>query len=104
MGKPNAFLAKMEAAYQARLDRDRELTMQQCQDMAMIALNRAFGFGPERLNEFAKANAEVWADYAEMIVADSEDDRDIEYSKAKVDEVLQRICGKYFTPFAERYK
>lgn len=104
MGKPNAFLARMEASYQQKLDRDRELTVQQCQDMAMIALNRAFGFGPERLRQFAAAYGQVWEDYAEITVTDSKDDKSIIYTKAKVDEVLQRICGPYFVPFDERYR
>lgn len=104
MSKPNTFLTKMEAAYQRKLNRDRELTVQQCQDLTMIALNRAFGFGPERLHQFAAAYGQVWEDYAELTVTDSEDDKSIVYTKAKVDEVLKRICGPYFIPFDERYR
>ena len=48
MAKPSAFLQQIEARHRAELRLQRLFTMQQCEDMALIAANETFGFGPER--------------------------------------------------------
>ena len=41
--------------------------------------------------------------YAEMVLSDAAEDKQIWYSKGKVDHELRRVCGKYFVPWEERY-
>lgn len=76
-------------------------TRQTMMDCAMIALNREFGFGADRLIRFQDAVKKVYCDFAEVWNAD---DPDTEYARAKLDEALKRICGQYFAPWEERYQ
>ena len=106
MGKPNKvnpFLAKMEARYEQHLKQQRIFTIQQCKDIALMAAGDEFGFGPERAKRLADAFDKTFMEYALTVVKDAKGDRDLWYTKAKIDERLKKICGKYFKPWSERY-
>ena len=103
MAKPSAFLQQIEARHRAELRLQRLFTMQQCEDMALIAANETFGFGPERSARLRQVIREVFRDWAILAVEDGRSDKDIEYTKGKLDERLQKVLGPYFIPWEERY-
>lgn len=99
----NPMLAKIEAKHQRELNFFRTFTIQQCMDMAMIALNDKFGFGAERLDQFETAFYDVFREYATNTIEDAKTDKDIEYTKGSLDRKLQQIMGEHFVPWEERY-
>ena len=103
MPKPNAFLAKMQAQAEVKCAMQRRFTLQQAADMMLIAANEAFGFGPDRLHRLLLAYQNAWDEYADLAWDDAKADKDIEYTRAKIDEKLKQICGEHFVPWEERY-
>ena len=108
MAKVNAWLARQQAIADAkakiRQETARRFALQQAQDIAVITLNRVFGFGAERAREFVINYNGYFEAYADMAIADSKDDDSIEYTRAKMDGVLKEILGDYFVEWDERYK
>ena len=108
MPKKNTWLARQQAAAEvratARAEIQRRFALQQAQDMAVIALNQAFGFGPERTKKFVEAFNGIFEMYADMALEDAKGDADIEYTRVKLDEVLKEACGDNFIPWEERYE
>ena len=76
-------------------------------DCALLALNRAFGFGPDRLERFNIAlDAELFR-WAEVMAVAGKNDKESEigYMRSKFDEALKTVCKQKFVyNFAERYK
>lgn len=103
MAKPSAFLRQIEAKHKADMRLQRLFTMQQCEDMALIAVNEAFGFGPERSSRLRQVIREVFRDWAVLAVGDGRSDKELEYTKGKLDERLRQVLGIYFIPWEERY-
>ena len=103
MAKKNSFLAKMEAKQEQELAFMRRFTMQQCKDMMLIAAHEAFGFGPDRAKVLGDTFDKVFLEYAQMTIADSRDDKELWYTKEKVDTKLKEVCGENFSPWQERY-
>ena len=54
-------------------------------------------------NEFDKLYESYPLNLAQMTLDDAECDRQIVYTKAKVDERLKEICGEHFVPCEDRY-
>lgn len=107
MPKPNAQVLLMQARKEIALLKQeiwvsKGFTIQQCQDMAMIALNREFQFGPKYNERFEKAFREAFVDYSELCLDDGKDDEDIIYTKDVVDRAL-RVARGDILPFDERY-
>ena len=108
MGKPNTFVQLLNAQQQIRqLQQKVEImkgfTVQQCLDMAIIALHNEFHFGPKMSHRFEDAFLETFKEYAKMCVSDGEYDPEIIYTKEKVDRALRAACGADIRPFDERY-
>lgn len=100
--KPNAFLAKQQAKTELAIREARRFTIQQCHDMACIALHLEFGFGPERIARYSDAVLKVWNTYADTALADT--DKDMVETHEKIDRVLKEACGDRFVEWEERYK
>lgn len=83
---------------------DRAVHTQMCLDAAMIAANEVFNMGPTRCKDFCEAFSKAINEIANMTVKDSKADKDLWYTKDKVDERLKKICGDYFQPCEIRYK
>ena len=81
----------------------RSVHTQMCLDAAMIAANEIFNMGPTRCEAFAAAYSEALNAIAGMTVEDGRTDRDLWFSKRKLDERLQQICGEKFQPWEVRY-
>lgn len=77
---------------------------QMCMDAAMIAANEVFNMGPTRCQAFAEAFITAMNEIATMTVQDGKTDKQLWYTKAKLDERLKQICGEHFQPWEERYK
>ena len=104
MPKPSAF-ARQQAARIAIERRDASMfAIQQAKDMMLIAAGDALGFGPDRAKRLSDAFDKAFTDYATLTLDDAKADKDIWYTKAKIDERLKEICGEYFSPWEERYK
>ena len=99
----NPMLAKLQAKHEQELNFFRTFTIQQCIDMAMIALNDKFGFGAERLNQFEDTFYEVFKEYAQSTIEDAKTDKDINWTKGVMDRKLKQIMGEHFVPWEERY-
>lgn len=70
-------------------------------DTATLALADEFGFGEVRQNRFAEAFSRIYEELRDLEKSDTDDQ---EYTKTKVEEALQRACGKHYVPRNERYK
>ena len=108
MGKPNTYVQLLNAQKQiqqlrADIERMKGFTLQQSLDMALIALNRHFGFGPDRCAKFEAAMRDTFTEYAEMCMEDGKDDEHIVYTQEKVDRALRAACGDNILSFQERY-
>lgn len=108
MGAPNTYVQLMNAKKMiAQLQHDIEFmkgfSLRQALDMALIALNEEFNFGPERNQRFEAAFWDVFMDYARMCVSDGADDPEIVYTKEKLDKRLRLAAGEGYPAFDERY-
>ena len=103
MAKQSGYLQKLAAQQAVRDEKTRRFTLQQCKDMMLLAAHEAFGLGEERLKRLSDAYDATFMQYAEMVLSDAAEDKQIWYSKGKVDQELRRVCGKYFVPWEERY-
>ena len=107
MAKPNTYVQLLNAQREiaqlrANVDLMKGFTLQQALDMAEIALNLEFSFGPKYIERFEQKFFEVFLEYAQMCVDDGEDDPSIEYTKEKVDRAL-RVARGEILPFELRY-
>lgn len=108
MSKPNAQVLLMQAQQRLRqleyeLWYSKGFTMQQCLDIAQIALHQEFGFGPVYQERFEKKFKNLFVDSAELCKADGKDDQEIVYTKEVMDRELRAACGDDIKPFDERY-
>lgn len=100
MARRNAYLASVQAGIAA----SRHIHTQMCMDAAMIAANEVFNMGPTRCKDFADAFSEALCSIAETTVEDAKSDKQLWYTKQKLDERIRQICGDHFLPWEERYK
>ena len=105
MAKPSGYLTKIQERHRKELAETEltthRFTRQMMVDLSYIALNKAFGFGSERLQKFANALKDVYSEYADLWNAD---DADTEYSRAALDAKLKQIFGDDFHPWEVRYR
>lgn len=107
MKKPNAMLAKIEAAAEAKYRAaflDKMSTLQQmCIDAAFLAAADVFHMGPGRCEAFGRSMTEYLHEIARMMLDDAKDDPELAYTREKVDGRLRKICGEKFEPWEVRY-
>ena len=97
----NAHAAYIQRAVYQQVVQARATHTQMCLDAALIAANDVLQRGPGRAKEFAEAFSATLTEIANMAVDDT---KDLEYSKAKLDERLIQICGENFVPWEGRYR
>ena len=107
MAAPSTYvqlLNAQKAIKQLQLDLyvSKGFTIQQCMDMAMIALHEEFGFGPKYQARFEDAFRRTFVAYSEMCLEDGSDDEQLSFTKEKIDRALKAACGEII-PFEERY-
>ena len=100
MKRGAAMMARAYARYQQQLD----VCLQIGADAAVIAANRKLGLGRGRARQFMDEYKKAANDIAAMIDADGAEDKELVYSRAKIDEQLRQIVGdENFSPWEERY-
>jgi len=97
----NAYAAYIQRTVYQQVVQARATHTQMCLDAALIAANDVLQLGPGRAKEFADAFSKTLTEIANMAVDDT---KDLEYSKAKLDERLKQICGENFVPWEGRYR
>ena len=104
-GAMGALLQAQKAIQQLQHDNHviKGFTVQQCLDVALIALHNEFHFGPKMTARFESAFLDTFMAYAQMCVDDAVDDPEIVYTKEKMDRALRAACGENIRPFEERY-
>lgn len=103
MAKRNSFVDRLARERQADIEVNRRLARTYMLDMVTIALGR-MGFRETRFRKFDEVLSAVCEDYGKLILDDSKADKEIWYSKDKLDEELKRYVGSLFVPYDERYK
>ena len=94
------YLARVQSAARRQVLERQQTHTQMCVDAAMMACNDMFNMGPTRAPLWVDKFKYYLNEIAGMTVADT---ADMEYTKAKVDGRLQKICGDNFQPWDERY-
>lgn len=103
MGKIYRIFYSKEA-YHRFVDVTEKMERQRTMDAVCLALNEEFGFGAERFAKFRVAFVENYNAIVDLQNADVKADKELTYSKAKIDEALKRAVGeKNFSPWEVRY-
>lgn len=103
MAKRNSFVDRLARERDADIAMNRRLARTYMLDMVTIALGR-MGWRETRFRKFDEALTAACEDYGKLILDDSKTDKDIWYSKDKLDEELKRYVGSLYVPYDERYK
>ena len=103
MPKPNAYLLKLRAEKAAELSYQRTFTTQWCADAAILAANEVFHRSGEKLVEFYNVFIRTAHEIAEMTLIDAQDDKELAYTKEKLDRQLEKLLGENFVPWEVRY-
>ena len=104
MPKQSAYLKRLQLNKALAIERDRLFTMQWCADAAILAAHEVFNRKGEKLAEFGDAMARYANEISRLTLDDAKDDKDIEYTKAKVDKALKAILPEnVFQSWDERY-
>lgn len=77
--------------------------LRQFMDATLMAANDRYQTGPEDCMEFSSDILEYLREIADLINTDYQDDKELVYSKAKIDRRLEEICGDKFQPWEVRY-
>lgn len=96
---PNAYLAKQQLLKSVLIKQGFDHGLQWGFDLAVIVLNREFGFGEERIKRFAERMQEVQSEYNDAVAATDESD----VKRVLMDRELAAIFGKLEYTFEERY-
>lgn len=95
----NAYLAKQQLLKSALTRQGFDHGLQWGFDLAVIALNREFGFGEERIKRFAERMQEVQDEFNDAVASTDESD----VKRVLMDRELTNIHGKLEYSFHERY-
>ena len=99
----NAFADKLRNQRKIWMDIQRRFTIQQCEDVLLIVMHDSFGWGEKRCRRLQKAFREAMDDYILFAMRDDMDDRNLNYTKGKLDEQLRRILKDETIRFEDRY-
>ena len=107
--EPRIFLPAVENMPRSHCRSDVSSGKESCaaRPWSLTALNRAFGFGPDRLERFNIALDAELLRWAEVMAVAGKNDKESEvgYMRSKFDEALKTVCKQKFVyDFAERYK
>lgn len=114
MAKTSAFMRQMEAQTRRLCDLQRRFTIQQMEDMAVIAFGETWSAHHddedpphELVAEFLNDLRVTLVEYAETAIEDDAKDGNndprLNYTKGKIDAALQRLLGDKFVPWEDRY-
>ena len=101
----NAYLAQLEQRMQDRARVSQYVNERQSLDALIVAINEEFGFGEERINRLISRYIEKRKEIADMFLDDrhKNNDKELTYSKGKLDKRLQSIMGPEYPEHDVRY-
>ena len=101
----NAYLARLEQEKQDRARIAQYVNERQSLDALIVAINDEFGFGAERINRLISRYIETRKEIADMFLDDrhKNNDKELTYSKGKLDKRLQSIMGSGYPEHDARY-
>lgn len=102
MAKKNSFIDRLARDREADIAVARKHSRTYMLDMVTLALGR-LGWREARFRKFDEALTAVCEDYGKLILDDAKDDKEMWYSKDKLDEEMKSYVGGLFVPFDERY-
>ena len=102
----NAYLAQLEQRMQDRARVTQYVNERQSLDALIVAINDEFGFGTERINRLLARYIETRKEIADMFLDDrhKNNDKELSYSKGKLDKRLKSIMGQDYPEHDVRYK
>lgn len=103
MGRNSTFAALVDREVRRRMAEERATLLQMAKDAADMAANAVFSMGETRVPAWDAEYARAFNWIIETTEEDHKDDKNLWYTKTKMDEVLQRIRGKHFVPWKQRY-
>ena len=99
----NNLLLRMQAKKKQELREMQAFVIQLSSDLMLIAANEAFGFGRERAKRLHQEWEAVWREFGVMVLDDYLGDRDLAYTKERIDARLREILGDDLSPWEDRY-
>lgn len=102
MAKRNSFVDRLAREREADIAIARKRSRTYMLDMVTIALGR-MGFREAKFKKFDEELATACKDYGEIILEDAKVDKELWYSKDKLDAEIKRYVGGLFAPYDERY-
>lgn len=96
----SGMLDRLRARHEAELRLTRLAVRQDTADMAVLALHRPFGFGPDRCKRFMTELNQVAREVGELVDGDTKDGM---FAIARFEACLQEAEGPYYASRAERY-
>ena len=101
----NAYLAQLEQRMQDRARVSQYVNERQSLDALIVAINEEFGFGEERINRLIAQYIKTRIEIADMFLDDrhKNNDKELSYSKGKLDKRLQSIMGVDYPEHDVRY-
>ena len=96
----NEYLRRVQAKCREETAAKNSITLQMAVDAAVLAANEVFGAGSKRAAQFVCKMQEYFMTIINLTLEDS---RDMEYTKARIDNALETILGENFTPWDDRY-
>lgn len=96
----SGMLDRLRARHEAELRVTRLAVRQDTADMAVLALHRAFGFGPDRCKRFMTELNQVAQEVGELVDGDTKDGM---FAIARFEACLQEAEGPYYASRSERY-
>lgn len=102
MAKRNSFIDRLARERDAEVALARKHARMYMLDMVTITLGR-MGFRESRFKKFDETLSAVCEDYGKLILDDAEVDKELWYSKDKLDAELKSYVGSLFVPYDERY-
>lgn len=103
--KQNPLLAQYEALWERRYQARLHESLRIGEDAVLIAADEVLGVTPEQAVSLRQAYKDTMMEIVKMVVDDSKDDPETEWSRAKVDDRIRSIVGDAeFQEWDERHK
>lgn len=103
--KQNPLLAQYEAIWERRYQLRLHEALRICEDANLIATEDVVGLTEEQALELRKVFRDTVREITKMVVEDSNDDPDTEWSRAKVDDRIRGLVGNdNFEPWETRHR
>lgn len=104
MAKQSAYAKKLSIYRKLDLDLQRRFTIQQMEDIFLILMNQKYGFGEKRLQKLRSEIRQEVAEWTAFALEDDMSDRQLNYTKGKIDRYLQKCFPSEKVRWEDRYE